>query len=120
MEIEECLDVTGVFTIGLAVVPPFFQFAPGGDADYRIPAAVDVDQFSPLGANNRDPVVPAVDAEQTRISFLQGEQQLTTGAERILAPDQLQLAIIGFCRAGKLDFIGSGPPVRACDSRNSL
>ena len=71
-----------VVAVDFAIDPPALQGAPLFDAHHGGGAAVDIDELAALRPDDRDPVAPAVDAEQARMAALERQQQLALGAQR--------------------------------------
>jgi len=117
MEVIQCPRLCRVLGIGFPVHPPFAQFSPGVHADDGGLAAVDGNELVPFDSDHGDPVVPAVDAQESRISLLERLYELALCPERILPPYDFHFTVIGLRGAGELYLVRPVPPVRAGDMR---
>ena len=116
MKIVQSALLGRILRVGFGIHPSLLQTQPRLDANNRGLTTVDRNELPPFCSDNSDPVVPCIDAEESRIALLQDEKEFTFCAEGILPPDDLHFAVIRLCRTCELNLIRPIPPMR---SRNA-
>ncbi len=96
------------------VAPPVAELRPGPHREQRVAVGVDHDEPAILGAHDRDPVRPLVDAEQDRRLLAEVLDEDLAGVLGVAAPLEHQVALeLAGARASWISLVPDHQCVRA-------